>query len=151
MAGYTGPADLQTALQLGCKIIRKAKSSVLFRRGESASGMFIVLSGQIDLDFGVDGSVAMNQTYGPGALVGLPATLTSRNYSMTATVAQDAELGFWSAEALDALLMKHPDLCRQLLGVLGERISETLQVAKAFPKKRSQARKHSNAVLTILR
>ncbi len=92
MAGYNAPMDLQTALQQCPKKIWKAKSSVLFRRGEKATGIFIVLSGRVILDFGVDASTAINRSYGPGALVGLPAALTRRNYSMTATVAQDSEL-----------------------------------------------------------
>lgn len=35
------------------------------------SGMFIVLSGKVSLDFGVDGSLAMNHIYGRGAFGGL--------------------------------------------------------------------------------
>jgi CRP-like cAMP-binding protein len=54
--------------------------------------MFVVFSGKVSLDFGVDSSLV--RTYGIGALVGLPATITRRNYSMTATVTEDAELGF---------------------------------------------------------
>ena len=75
--------------------------------------------------FGVDGSLAINRSYGPGALIGLPATLTKRTYSMTATVGQNAELGFWPSGALQLLLRHRPELCQQLLAVLGERISET--------------------------
>jgi CRP-like cAMP-binding protein len=136
--------DLQTALHRGCKKIWKAKSSILFRRGQSASGMFVVLRGTVTLDFGVDGALAANHTYGPGALVGMPAALTKRSYSMTATVTQDAELGFWPAEALDALSRKRPDLCRQLLAVLGERISQTRQVAKAFLNKEEPTAQRSS-------
>lgn len=109
--------DLRTALRLRGEKIRKAKSSVLFRRGERAFGMFIILQGKVSLDFEVD--AAFGRAYGPGALVGLPATLTRHNYAMTATVTEDAELGFWSFEQLDSLLQRQPDFCRQLLEVLG--------------------------------
>jgi len=126
MAGYTAPTDLQTALEQDCKKVRKPKSTVLFRRGEKATGMFVVLRGRVSLDFGVD--TALAHTYGPGALVGLPATLTKRNYIMTATVTEDAELGCWPSEALDLLLRERPELCRQLLQVLGERV----QITKAL-------------------
>jgi CRP-like cAMP-binding protein len=71
------------------------KQTVLFRRGEAAFGMFLVLEGKVSLDFGVDGSNPLNRAYGPGALVGLPATLTGHNYSMTATVTEDAESGIY--------------------------------------------------------
>jgi len=94
MAIDTAHASLQLALEQGCEKIRKPRYTVLFRRGEKAIGIFLVFSGKVSLDFGVDSPLA--RTYGPGALVGLPATVTGRNYSMTATVTEDAELGFWS-------------------------------------------------------
>ncbi len=108
--------------------------------------MFVVLTGKVILDFGVDGSLAMNHSYGPGALVRLPATLTKRNYSMTATVTQDAERGFWPSEALNSLLRKRPDLCQQLLAILSEKISENQQVAKALLSKEKVASPQSPVV-----
>jgi len=138
MASPPAPASLQLALADGCKRICTAKSTVLFRRGEKAHGMFVVFSGSISLDFGVDTPLA--RSCGPGALVGLPATITGRNYSMTATVTQDAELGFWTPEALRSLLLDHPELCQQLLTVLGEKTVELQKAIKGtvHPPQRSQ-------------
>jgi CRP-like cAMP-binding protein len=130
MADYALRSDLHAVLERGCERLRKPKQTVLFHRGERAFGLFIVLSGAVKLDFGVDSTFA--HFYGPGALVGLPATLTRRPYSMTATVTQDAELGFWSPEALDALLRKRPELCQPLLVLLGQRMAENDALHKAF-------------------
>ncbi|MGA7770371.1 MAG: hypothetical protein WCA27_29580, partial [Candidatus Sulfotelmatobacter sp.] len=77
-----------------------------------------------------------DRSHGPGALVGLPSTLTRRNYCMTATVTEDAELGFWRPEALDSLLQNHPDLCRQLLVILGEKMAENYAFEEASLRKR---------------
>jgi len=79
----------------------------------------------VRLDFGVD--TPLTHFYGPGALVGLPATLTKLPYSLTATVTENAELGFLSSEVLDLLLRNDPALCRELLTVLGE---ETVELKK---------------------
>lgn len=114
--------DPQEILERQSTKLSRPASTVLFRRGESAAGMFVVLSGKVSLDLGFDCRLA--RCYGPGAVVGLPSTLTRHNYSMTATVQEDAELGFWSPEALDSLLRNRPDLCRPLLAILGERIAE---------------------------
>jgi CRP-like cAMP-binding protein len=130
MATNTAHASLQIALEQHCERLRKPRYSVLFRRGEKAIGMFVVFGGKVSLDFGVDSSLV--RTYGAGALVGLPATITGRNYSMTATVTEDAELGFWSPVALDALLHARPDLCRQLMVILGERMAEHHEALKAM-------------------
>jgi CRP-like cAMP-binding protein len=129
MAAAT-PTSLQTVLEEHCEKIHKPRFTVLFRRGEKAFGMFVVLSGSVTLDFGEDFPLA--RSYGPGALVGLPATITRRAYSMTATVTEDAALSFWSPEALESLLRDHPELCHQLLAILGERVIENNEMQKAL-------------------
>jgi CRP-like cAMP-binding protein len=144
MTCYIPPTDLQTALQQTRVIVYKPKSSVLFRRGEKAFALFVVLSGKVSLDFGVDSALA--RSYGPGALVGLPATLTGRNYTMTATVTENAELVAWTAEALDALLRNRPDLRQQLLTVLGERVAENQKLAKALLARDEQPDQQLNVV-----
>ena len=131
MAPYS--VDLQTTLRLHGETIRKAKTDVLFRRGQKAAGIFVIVRGKVSLDFGVDSAFA--RVYGPGALVGLPATLTRRNYTMTATVTEDAELVFWSLRELDTLLQERPDFCRQLLEILGERMAENQKMMKALLSK----------------
>ena len=78
---YTAQPDLQAALEQRCKKVRKLRSTVLFRRGERAFGMFLIFSGTASLDFGVDSSAGLANTYAPGALVGLPATLTGSDYN----------------------------------------------------------------------
>jgi CRP-like cAMP-binding protein len=130
MTLYTAPINLQTALAHHGEKVSKPKGCVLFQRGADVFGMFIVLSGKVRLDFGVDS--AFSRTYGPGALVGLPATLTGRKYSMTATVIEPAELGFWNHKSLDALLRQHPDYRRELLDILGEKMAENQRMAKAL-------------------
>ena len=127
------PASLQTVLEEDCEKIRKPRYSVLFRCGEKAFGMFVVLDGTVSLDFGMDSPLA--RIYGPGALVGLPATVTRRNYSMTATVTEDAELGFWSPEMLESLLRDHPEFCCQLLAILGEKVIDNNENAEQATRK----------------
>lgn len=137
MAPYSAHPDLQAALQACCEKFNEPKQTVLFRRGEAAFGMFLVLEGKVSLDFGVDSSNPLNRAYGPGALVGLPATLTGHNYSMTATVTEDAEVGFISIKALQNLLRTRPEFCQQLLAILSARIAETDQIRNAILAKDS--------------
>jgi CRP-like cAMP-binding protein len=130
MIGNTSSSELHIALAQRCKKVHIGKSIVLFRRGEKASGIFVVLSGKVSLDFEVDSPLA--RSYGSGALLGLPATVTRHNYSMTATVTEDAELGFLAPEELDALLHERPELCYQLLAILGERVIENNEMQKTL-------------------
>lgn len=131
MPRYSTSSDLLAELQQHCEVVQKQKHTILFKRGQSAFGMFLVLRGRVALDFGVDGSCVLNSAYGPGALVGLPATLTGRDYSMTATVTDDAELGFISRHGLKGMLRQHPELCRELLDILSAKVSHTYQTTKA--------------------
>jgi len=136
MADYAQAADLRAVLDRGCERLRKAKQTVLFRRGENAFGLFIVLCGAVKLDLGVESK--FTRTYGPGALLGLPATLTRRPYSMTATVTQDSELSFWTPEALDSLLRERPELCHPLLVLLGQRMAENDALQKSVLRNEAQ-------------
>lgn len=130
MTSEDASAHLRYILEQRSEKVRKPKSTVLFRRGDEASGMFVILSGRVSLDLGVDSVVG--RSYGAGALVGLPSTLTRQNYSMTATVTEDAELAFLSPEGLESLLREHPDLYHPLLVILGEKVAESREDEKAL-------------------
>lgn len=117
---------------------------MLFRRGERSFGVFVILSGRVSLDVGTDSPFA--HCYGSGALLGLPATISRRTYSMTATVTEDAELGFWSPEALESLLRERPALCQELLAIMAERLAENHELMKALVEKRKQPSQRSGVV-----
>jgi CRP-like cAMP-binding protein len=136
MALYYSPLSLQNTLEQKGERLFKRKGEVLFRRGERAGLMFVVLSGKVRLDFGVDSP--LSRCYGPSALVGLPATLTRRSYRMNATVIEDAELSVWRFTALDSLLRKRRDFCQQMLTILGEKMAESQAMAKALAYKEGQ-------------
>ena len=144
MAGDSTPVSLQIALEQRCQKIHKLKGTVLFRRGEKATGIYVVLSGKVSLDLGAD--TAFARSYGSGALLGLPATLTKRDYSMTATATEDAEVGFCSAQALDSLLHERPEFCQELLAILAERLADNQQVAKAMLDREKRPLERSEVV-----
>jgi CRP-like cAMP-binding protein len=144
MARYSTLAQLQNVLEQGCEKVRKPKSAVLFQRGDKNFGMFLVLRGRGSLDVGVDSP--LTHFYGSGALIGLPATVTGRNYAMTATVVEDAELGFWSRDKFHVLLLERPDLCQQLLEIMAERVSENTDMLKAMLKRDKQPEQRSVVV-----
>jgi CRP/FNR family transcriptional regulator, cyclic AMP receptor protein len=132
MACYIAHPDLYAALERRCERVLKRRSTVLFRRGEKAFGMFLIIRGTVRLDFGVDASTALGNICGPGALVGLPATLGRTKYSMTATVAEDAQLGFLPPQAVDSVLREQPGLRQHFLTILSAKVAHTEQVTKAL-------------------
>jgi CRP-like cAMP-binding protein len=130
MANDVAAENLQEILEQQSIKLSRPALTVLFRRGEPAAGMFVVISSKVSLDLDFDSRLA--RCYGPGAVVGLPSTLTRHNYSVTTTVKEDAELGFWSPEALDLLLRERHNICRPLLAILGECISEDYDAESAL-------------------
>jgi len=137
MATCTAPLDLAVFLEGHCARIRRLRSTVLFRRGDKPFGVFLVLSGKVSLDPEIPQRPV--RCYGAGALVGLPATLTSRNYAMTATVIEDAELGFLPPQVLNSLMKSNPDFCQELLKLLSERMLEIQHVHRALLQKGNKA------------
>lgn len=133
MTGEAASAHLWQIVEQCSEKVRKPKSTVLFRRGDKASGMFVVLRGTVSLDLGMDPVLA--RSYGAGALVGLPSALTRQNYSTTATVTEEARLGFLSSDGLESLLRNNPDLCLSLLVILGEKIAESREDERALLSK----------------
>jgi len=67
MTDDTASANLHHALEQGSEIVHKVKSTVLIRRGGKASDMFVVLSGKVRLDLGIDSAVG--RTCGQGACI----------------------------------------------------------------------------------
>ena len=128
---------LKQALEEGSQRIHRKKSTVLFRRGEKAAGMFVVLRGRVTLDYGADS--ACSCSCGPGALVGLPSTLTLNDYHMTATVAEDADLIFWNPRRLHSLLRERPDIREMLMAILKEKIAEYHAMETRLPNQRDQS------------
>ena len=76
MISEPASVHLRYILEQHSEKVFKPKSTVLFRRGDKACGMFVVFSGRVRLDLGVDALLA--RSYGAGALVGLPSTITPR-------------------------------------------------------------------------
>ena len=132
MACYIAHPDLYAALERCCERVLKRRTTVLFRRGDKAFGMFLIIRGTVRLDFGVDASTVLGNVCGPGALVGLPATLSRTHYSMTATVTEDAQLGFLTPQAVAALLREQPEFRQHFLKILSAKVAHTEQVTKAL-------------------
>ncbi len=129
MDAIAAPDLLHTAIDRHCVRIARPRYAVLFHRGDTAFGVFLVLTGSVMLDFGTSGSRTLTSPCGPGALIGLPATLSKTAYTMTATVVRDTTLGFLSTKRFLALLQDYPHLSLEVLKVLSAKI-EILQHAQ---------------------
>jgi len=71
------------------------KGAVLFRRGEPAFGVFLVIKGRVSLRLeGQHGAVLWERTVTPDSIIGLPGTLVGGRHSLTAQTLEETELAF---------------------------------------------------------
>ena len=119
---HSAPPELRSALEATASTVEKSEKSILFRRGDPSVGVFLVRKGKVSLS--LDGTSVASRTLGPGSLLGLPATLNGRPYSLTATVAEDCQLDFISREVVLRVLRENTLVCFQALQILGSEISD---------------------------
>ncbi len=135
MPGTKISPELNKALRTASKPIEKKKGAVLFRAGSPARGAFLVRSGKVKLQLEGAGGLYPTRTLGPGAVVGLPATVSGEPYSLTAEVAQDCELDFISRKQLLRLLQQNTTAALNILQILSEEIYQMRNTAKkALPE-----------------
>jgi CRP-like cAMP-binding protein len=115
--------ELQAKLERLATIVFKPKGANLFRRGDDVSGVFLIRRGQVSLALDCETPVYPARILGPGAIAGLPATVSGNPYSLTAKVVEDAELAFVPRDAVLECLHSDPILCFQVMDMLSGEIS----------------------------
>jgi CRP-like cAMP-binding protein len=136
-------AELREHLEAIAIEVFKPRGSVLFRRGDEASGVFVVRSGRVRLGLGCDERLYPSRDLSAGALVGLPATMSGEPYSLTAEVLEDSRLGFVEREAVLGLLQKNSTLSFQVMQLLSEEISGMRSAMKQRIQPSSKAGRRS--------
>jgi len=116
--------ELKAELEQLATIVVKPKGTILFRRGEDVSGVFLIHSGRVSLALDCETRLYPPRILGPGAIVGLPATVSGNPYSLTAKVVDDSELAFVPRNAVLECLQNSPLLCFQVMDMLSGEISD---------------------------
>jgi CRP-like cAMP-binding protein len=121
--------ELRAELESRATIVFKPKGATLFRRGGAVSGVFLIRSGRVSLGLDYKTRIYPARMLRPGAIVGLPATVSGSPYSLTAKVVKDSELAFVPRKAVVACLKNNPVLCLQVVDMLS---GEIAHVRSAF-------------------
>ena len=100
------------------KLQRAAAGTTLFREGEPVRGLFLLSDGSVRLSLGKKGRSITYRVVRPQYILGLPATLLNRPYSLTADVLEDAEFYFVDWDSAMNYLREHADMCMHVLEFL---------------------------------
>jgi CRP-like cAMP-binding protein len=124
---YLPPFQLDVAI---CEQLRSlketefaAQGTFLFQRGDEPNGAFLLLRGKVALSTG-DHTAKLRRSCLPGCLLGLPATVRNRPYSLTAECLEDCEYVQVSHADLISLLESNRRFCMHVVEVLAHEVGE---------------------------
>jgi CRP-like cAMP-binding protein len=115
---FNAPQELRDALQPYGSALNHPAHKVLFERGQKAYGLFLLKTGAARLS--VPG--ALDRRVGPGALLGVPGTLSKGIYSLRAELLEESQVLFVPAERVTALMKEHPEIGFELVKLLSREI-----------------------------
>lgn len=139
MSGHLPPFQLDGELsmqlsRLGAPVSSK-KGTLLFRRGDSPNGAYLLMRGEVKLSAGA-GTAELRRSCQPGCLLGLPATVRNQSYSLTAECLADCECVRVSHEGLIAMLGANKEFCLNVVEILANEVGE---LRSRLPERASSA------------
>jgi CRP/FNR family cyclic AMP-dependent transcriptional regulator len=104
------------------------KGAVLFVEGQEPRGVFILCNGRVKL-FGASaaGKAVIFRIADPGEIIGLPSTLSSRPYEVTAEALEPTQANFIPREAFLAFLREHGETALRVAEMLSNIYHTTCQ------------------------
>jgi len=115
-------SELEIELNRLASSVTMPSGSVLFRCGDVVSAVYLVRSGVVNMYLDSADRIHLLKSLGPGEIAGLPAALTG-TYSLSAQVAEDADLGFIPASQVSELFERFPHLCLMAARAMSEEIA----------------------------
>jgi CRP/FNR family transcriptional regulator, cyclic AMP receptor protein len=124
------------------------KGATLFFEGQAAQGVYIVRSGAVKLSANsIDGKTLIVRFSEPGELLGLPATLTGKTYSLRAEVIEPTQLQFIARKNFLDFLREHGDVALRVAEQLGETYHAAVDEMRTIGLSRSAEEKVARFIL----
>jgi len=109
-------------LRQRARSIDLGSNRVLFRQGDAPIGVFILTKGTARLTRRLGGKEVLTARVGAGSLLGVPAVIGAKPYSLTAEAMKGAELSLLTAGYFVHLMHTEPALSFPLLQVLAAEV-----------------------------
>lgn len=107
----------------GVSEVSACTGTLIFRRGDSCRGLYIVISGQVKLALqAAQGSEKVVELVGPGGTFGETAIFLDRPYVFTAATLADTRLANISKATVLAELERTPQFTRAMVALLSHRM-----------------------------
>jgi CRP-like cAMP-binding protein len=119
---FVADHELIEALQRRARFVTLGSNRILFRQGDAPIGVFILTKGTAKLTRRSEGEEVLTARVGPGSLLGVPAVIGAKPYSLTAEAMKGAEMSLLTAEYFVHLMHTEPELSFRLLQVLAAEV-----------------------------
>jgi len=130
---------------------RVPKGSIVFKQGDPAATCHALIDGRIKIQqTSPEGSQVVVQFVGPGEMYGTLAMFLRSGYPGDALAVTDSVEAVWSAEAMRALMLAHPQISLNTLGMLGNRLEDLQNRLRELSTQRVE-RRVANALLRLAR
>ena len=94
---------------------------IIFRKGQPCRGVFLIVTGRVALSMD-DAPIGITRIGETGSLVGVPATINNRPYSLTAEAVLKTELIHIEVAEFKNLLRTSSELCYAVVAMLSQEI-----------------------------
>jgi CRP/FNR family transcriptional regulator len=121
-SAFVADPELVQELDKRATPVEVGTDHVLFHQGEQPKGVYILRKGMAKLTSKSDGDAILTVQAGQGSLLGVPAVVGGKPYSLTAEALDGAELSVLSCEDFVHLMTTEPMLSFRVLQVLAEEV-----------------------------
>jgi CRP-like cAMP-binding protein len=120
---FLGDPELIQALEKQSTPILCEQDRILFRQGDSSTGLYILHKGQATLTMRTwSGESVISLETSDGSILGLPALIANEPYTLTAVAHSGAQLSFVSRDNYASLMQTNPMLPLKVLRVLAAEV-----------------------------
>lgn len=120
-SAFVGEPELLLALEPHSSPVDLSHRRILFNEGDHPAGVYIVRNGLARLTSHPDGE-DLNILAGPGSMLGIPAVVGAKGYSLQAEALDGAEISFIPNQQFVSLMQTQPALSFQVVRVLAEEV-----------------------------
>lgn len=121
-SAFVADPELVSELEKYAKPVVVGADHVLFRQGDAPRGVYILRKGLARLTSQCDGDAILAVQAGAGSLLGVPAVVGGKPYSLTAEAMEGAELSLLPSDDFVRLMNTEPAIAFRVLQVLAEEV-----------------------------
>jgi CRP/FNR family transcriptional regulator, cyclic AMP receptor protein len=126
------------------------KGAILFVEGQEPRGVFVICSGRVKLSASsADGKSLILRIAEPGEVVGLPGTISGKQYEATAEALEPIQANFIPREPFLKFLRTHGDAALKIAEILSDICHTTYQEVRNLGLSASAAEKVARFLLSL--